>query len=171
MEELVLRVVQDLKTGLTCPNCKIEVGRLPTISANGPLIYQVWTNLLSNALKYSSSKPAPHVVVTAQSGISEVCFEVVDNGIGFNLAESDKLFSDYGRLKNADGIDGCGLGLSVVKRIVESHGGRVWALGELGLGSTFGFSLPVKSVAVDFPHHPENIAHEAIEHQSKNSRG
>jgi len=115
---------------------------LPSIMADKPLITQVMVNLLSNAIKYSAKTGKPVVEVGALEGDQHTTIYVKDNGVGFDMAHYDKLFAVFQRLHNSSEFEGTGVGLAIVKRIIDKHNGRVWAESEPGKGSTFYFSLP-----------------------------
>lgn len=121
---------------------RVRIGELPPVRAHHGTFQQVWANLLSNALKYSAGAGDPTVHVAARDDGHEVVFSVSDNGIGFDPADAKNLFGLFQRLPGASGFPGTGIGLTVVRRIVERHGGRVWATGERSRGATFCFSLP-----------------------------
>lgn len=140
---LVEQVVQEL-----LPNggpARVEIGELPPVQVHPCTFRQVWTNLVSNALKYSSGAAEPSVRVSATARDDDIVFGVSDNGIGFDPAEAQQLFAPFRRLAGASGFPGTGIGLTVVRRIVERHGGRVWASGAPGQGASFFFSLPRRS--------------------------
>ncbi|HVZ20829.1 MAG TPA: ATP-binding protein [Vicinamibacterales bacterium] len=120
-----------------------HVGRLGECMADRALLRQVFLNLLSNALKYSSSRAETEITVTTEID-AEGAFVVAvrDNGVGFDPAYRDRLFGVFQRLHRPDEFPGTGIGLANVKRIVQRHGGRVWADSEPGTGATFWFSLP-----------------------------
>jgi len=137
---VVEHVVQELLS--EAARERVQIGELPPVHAHHCTIQQVWTNLLSNAVKYSAGAADPTVRVAAQDLEHEVVFSVSDHGIGFDPADAKNLFGLFQRLPGAGGFPGTGIGLTVVRRIVERHGGRVWATGERGRGATFCFSLP-----------------------------
>jgi light-regulated signal transduction histidine kinase (bacteriophytochrome) len=116
---------------------------IPSVHADSVLIRQVWTNLLSNAVKYSSSSASPAIHIGASSDGRFITYFVKDNGAGFNQSNVDKLFGIFQRLHTAAQFPGIGIGLSIVKRIIERHNGRVWAEGKEREGATFYFSLPI----------------------------
>lgn len=124
------------------PAGRVQIGELPAVHVHHCTFQQVWTNLLSNALKYSTGAADPTVRVAAEDCGDEYVFSVSDRGIGFDPAQAGNLFGLFQRLPGASGFPGTGIGLTVVRRIVERHGGRVWATGRPGHGATFSFSLP-----------------------------
>ena len=106
------------------------------------MIKQVLVNLLSNAVKFSASKDVAVIEVGFREADNENIYYVKDNGVGFDPLDSDKVFSPFHRLPGSREIEGSGVGLSIVERIVSRHGGRVWAEGRINEGAVFYFSLP-----------------------------
>jgi PAS domain S-box-containing protein len=118
------------------------VGALAPATGDPTLLRQVWANLLSNALKFTVGEPRPTITVDCRSGDGETAYSVSDNGQGFDMEHAGKLFQVFERLHGSE-YEGSGVGLAIVRRAVEAHGGRVWAEGVPGEGATFSFSLPV----------------------------
>ena len=124
------------------PRPDVRIGALPKALADRSLLEQVWANLLSNALKYSSKRAAPVIEIAAISEERDHVYFVRDNGAGFDPRYKAKLFGVFQRLHDAGEFPGTGVGLALVHRIVARHGGRVWADGEPDKGATFYFTLP-----------------------------
>jgi signal transduction histidine kinase len=120
---------------------RFETDALPAIHADPTLTGVVITNLISNAVKYTAPRAQAVIAVTAKREGDRVIVDVCDNGVGFDMKYADKLFGVFQRL-HGDEFPGTGIGLANVKRIVERHGGRVWAEGTLDAGATFHVSLP-----------------------------
>lgn len=151
VHRLVSEMLQELPRS---PATHVEVGALPRVRADQATFRQVWHNLLTNAIKYSAGQAHPCVRVSCEIGEQDVVFCVADNGAGFDPAWSARLFTPFGRLHKAEEFEGTGVGLAVVRRIVERHGGRVWAQGRPGEGASFYFSLPRDRLVVDTPDMP-----------------
>jgi two-component system, sensor histidine kinase and response regulator len=139
-------VAQNIIDGMTHEraNRKIEfvVADFPTWQVDAGLMQQVFVNLISNAIKFTRERENARIEIGYRmDGNSLVCF-VKDNGVGFNMKYMNKLFGVFQRLHSADQFEGTGVGLSIVRRIVERHGGKVWVDGEQDQGATFFFSLP-----------------------------
>lgn len=126
------------------PGIKLQLILHPLDTAYGDsgLLHQVWCNLISNAVKYSSRSEAPVVEVGMAPSKYGLAYFVRDNGVGFDMRYADNLFKVFRRLDNADQFEGTGIGLANVHRIIMRHGGKVWAESKLGEGATFYFFLP-----------------------------
>jgi light-regulated signal transduction histidine kinase (bacteriophytochrome) len=124
------------------PALQLTIGDVPAVSGDPELLRLVWVNLLSNALKYSSKQAQPRIEVGTQTADDgRVTFFVRDNGAGFDMRYGAKLFKVFQRLHRRDEFEGVGIGLATVRRVVERHGGRVWAESKVGEGATFYFSI------------------------------
>jgi PAS domain S-box-containing protein len=142
MNGLVAACVAELTAGLDPSRLEIEVGALPDAFGDAAMLRQVWTNLLSNALKFTSQRPRARVLVRGGSVNGERVYSVEDNGVGFDKRYAGKLFGVFQRLHNQREFPGTGVGLALVQRVVERHGGRIWADSRPGEGATFSFALP-----------------------------
>lgn len=142
MNEIVKSVLDEIKL-LYAVNGRysIRMDNLPTAQCDGGLIKQVWSNLISNAIKYSGKKEKPEVQISVQGSEGQAIFVIKDNGIGFDTRDSDKLFKVFNRMESAKKFEGTGVGLAIVKRIIDRHGGRIWFESQLGEGTTFFFTL------------------------------
>jgi PAS domain S-box-containing protein len=119
---------------------------LPAAYVDPSLFRQVWINLLSNALKYSSTRESPQIeagFLTVENAHDHLTFFVKDNGVGFDMRYYDKLFGVFQRLHRVDEFSGTGVGLAIVHRLITRHGGKVWAEAEVDKGATFFFSVPM----------------------------
>ena len=139
MDRLAVSVTEALAPAH--PEAVIELGRLPAVLGDATLLRQVLANLTDNALKYSSHRADPRVVL----GFDPVqqAFYLRDNGMGFDMARAGKLFGLFQRMHAGSQVPGTGVGLAIVARIVERHGGRIWAEAAPGRGATFWWTLPL----------------------------
>ncbi len=123
-------------------NIRFNKMKLPMGFGDEHLITQVVTNLLSNAIKFSNKKENPEIIIEGVSKTNENIYSITDNGEGFDMRYYNKLFGVFQRLHRQDEFEGTGVGLAIVSRIVQRHGGKVWAESEIGKRTTFYFSLP-----------------------------
>jgi signal transduction histidine kinase len=148
MAELARGVAGELQAQVEPPRPppQVQIDALPPALADTALLRQALVNLLSNAFKFTRQVDAAriHVGHEAQGNGTRAYF-VRDNGEGFDMAQAGKLFQAFNRLHRSDVFEGTGVGLSIVQRIVQRHGGRVWAEGEPGRGATFYFTLDAAS--------------------------
>lgn len=142
MGNLVSTVLDELKPLLEGRMINFDIKALPPSYGDIGLIKQVFTNLLSNAIKFTNTKEIAIVEISYRVEENENIYYVKDNGIGFDSQHTDKLFAPFNRLPEAKKFDGTGIGLSIVERIINRHGGRVWAEGKINDGAIFYFSLP-----------------------------
>lgn len=121
---------------------------LPMVQGDPLLLREVWTNLLGNALKYSRPRAAARIEVgwSVDPAVGYI-FSITDNGVGFDTQYAQKLFGVFQRLHRASEFEGTGIGLALVRRILERHGGSIWADSRLGEGSVFSFSLPFEGAS------------------------
>ncbi|MBX2975077.1 MAG: PAS domain S-box protein [Ignavibacteriaceae bacterium] len=143
LNELIEKVLADMKPELQNPNVKIEVEKLPNIFADYKMIKTVFYNLIENGVKFSSKQENPIVKVgSIQNDEREIVICVEDNGVGFDSKNSDKLFGVFKRLHNENDFSGIGIGLANVKRIISRHGGKVWAESIPNQKTVFYISFP-----------------------------
>jgi PAS domain S-box-containing protein len=145
LNNVVSSAIAQLRLTISEAGATIACDRLPSVSANENGILRVFQNLIGNAIKYRSSEE-PHIHISARSEEDQWILSVRDNGIGFDMAYADRIFESFQRLHSRADVPGSGIGLAIVKRIIERNGGRVWAESEPGEGSTFFFTLPTNTV-------------------------
>ncbi len=151
---LVERVVAELRIAHRDMRATIVIEALPDCFGDERLLQQVWTNLLENAVKYSSLVAAPHIDIHGETVGEEHIFSVQDNGVGFDMRYYDKLFAVFQRLHTEQEYPGTGVGLAIVQRVVQRHEGRVWAESQPGRGASFHFALPVRARTLAAATHP-----------------
>ncbi|MBE7552050.1 MAG: PAS domain S-box protein [Anaerolineales bacterium] len=144
MTGLVTMVFQELTTPEDQVRLDFQLAPLPPALGDPTLIRQVWTNLLANAIKFSTKRERAIIEVNSRQEGGETVYYVRDNGAGFDMQYAGKLFGVFQRLHNEREFAGTGVGLAIVQRIIHRHGGRVWAESELDHGATFTFTLPRK---------------------------
>ena len=142
MKSLAYSVFGELTTESARERIDFSFGKLPMANGDPALLHQVWVNLLSNAIKFSSKRERAAIEVGSKRSENESVYFVRDNGAGFDIQYVDKMFGVFQRLHSEDEFEGTGVGLAIVQRIVQRHGGRVWAEGEVDKGATLYFSLP-----------------------------
>lgn len=118
-----------------------HLGPLPPVLGDGRMLYQIWTNLIANAIKFSSRRDRAEIRVEAAEQYGEIVYSIYDNGAGFDMRYADKIFAVFQRLHTEREFPGTGVGLAIVQRIVTRHGGRVWAEGAVEQGAVFRFTL------------------------------
>lgn len=141
MNDIVRGVLNEVAAYKPIEHFDIQVADLPRVEGDGNMIKQVWVNFISNAIKYSQKSEKPSIEIGAKQEKGSVTFYVKDNGAGFDMKNYDKLFGVFQRLHSAKDFEGTGVGLAIVKRIVERHGGKVWAESNPMDGATFYFSI------------------------------
>jgi light-regulated signal transduction histidine kinase (bacteriophytochrome) len=139
-EAVVNSVVEMMRATIRKANARVEVSALPAVLADEGQLRQLFQNLIGNALKFRAEADPVIGIRAARSG-DRWLFCVEDNGIGIDMQYADRIFQMFQRLHERGKYDGSGIGLSIVKRIVERHGGTIWLESKLGLGTSFFFSL------------------------------
>ena len=142
MGKLVRNVAGELQGTLEDRTVHWDFKPLPAARADLALIRQVWVNLLGNALKFTRPREAAIIEVGCRSEADEEVYYIKDNGVGFDMQYAAKLFGVFQRLHRYEEFEGTGVGLALVERIVQHHGGHVWAESQVNAGATFFFSLP-----------------------------
>jgi signal transduction histidine kinase len=139
---LVRQVLEDLEAEREGRQVEIVMTTLNASEGDPVLLKQVWANLLANALKFTRDRESARIEIGSNGAGSETVYSVRDNGVGFDMRYADKLFGVFQRLHRSEEYEGTGVGLAIVQRIVQRHGGRVWAESEEGKGATFYFAIP-----------------------------
>jgi signal transduction histidine kinase len=141
-DDIVRVVMWDLLKGQSDRQVETLVQEMPSCSADPVLLKQVYMNLLSNAIKFSSPREIAKIEVGCLPQNGQKVYFVKDNGVGFDMRFAGKLFEVFQRLHKPEEFEGTGVGLAIVQRIIERHGGRIWAEAELDRGAVFYFTLP-----------------------------
>ncbi len=144
MNEMVKEVYSQMSNDLKGRIVNLETISLPEVYGDPAMIREVMVNLLSNAFKFTRTRKVSTVKVEGKIEGDEIIVQVHDNGVGYDMAYGDKLFCVFQRLHSVIEFEGTGIGLALVQRIIQRHGGRVWAEGKVGEGAVFSFSLPIK---------------------------
>jgi len=142
MGDLAQGVFEELKAINPGRKLNLVISNPPKGMGDPSMIRQVFVNLLSNAIKFTRKREAALIEIGGTINDKEATFFVKDNGVGFDMADAEKLFGVFQRLHSADEYEGTGVGLAIVQRIITRHGGRVWAEGKLDEGAVFYFTLP-----------------------------
>jgi PAS domain S-box-containing protein len=142
IEHVVRNILDELMGVYPGRKIDLQIAKLPPAYCDESMIRQVFTNLLSNAFKFTKYRDVARIEIGGSSEGSEHVYRVRDNGVGFDQNDADKLFGVFQRLHDSDRFEGTGIGLAIVKRIIDFHKGHVWAEGKPDAGATFYFTLP-----------------------------
>lgn len=142
MDELAKNVFEEVQAANKEREVKVKIRKLPPAFGDRTMLRQVLYNLISNSFKFTRPQSDPAIEIGYQEGGSQNTYFIRDNGVGFDMQYTSKLFGVFQRLHSVDDFEGAGVGLALVQRIVHRHGGRVWAEGKVNEGATFYFSLP-----------------------------
>ncbi len=144
MDTLARTVFEELEAAASERTIQFTIKPLPLAHGDHTVIRQVFVNLLSNAIKFTRHREAAIIEVGSRVEENENIYYIKDNGVGFDMQYAGKLFGVFQRLHSEAEFEGTGVGLAIVKRIIQRHGGRVWAEGKVNEGATFYFTLPRK---------------------------
>ncbi|KAB2845203.1 MAG: PAS domain S-box protein [Burkholderiales bacterium] len=148
MDDLVKQVIEDLREQY--PHASILLAPLPGAQGDPAMLKQVWSNLIGNALKFSALRDLPRVEIGCRCD-EDCVYYVADNGVGFDMAHAERLFGMFQRLHAGEQFRGTGVGLAIVRRLIERMGGQIWAQSHPGSGATFLFTL---GHSAESPEHP-----------------
>ncbi|MEJ2884725.1 ATP-binding protein [Pedobacter sp. GR22-6] len=137
METLIKDIATEVSAAQKASHVQIQVGDCPDIDGDFTLITQVFTNIISNAVKYCAKSVNPKVSIEGVAEADEIIYKITDNGIGIDIKYYDRVFELFKRMENVKDFDGTGVGLAIVKRIIERHNGRIWFESELNVGTVF----------------------------------
>jgi PAS domain S-box-containing protein len=141
LHALVNEVVQEIQEELNERRIRWEIDKLPEVLGDKSLLRLAIVNLLSNAVKFTSTRPQAEIKIGCTDEDEKFTCSISDNGVGFDMKYTERLFGVFQRLHTQDEFEGTGIGLANVQRIIARHGGKVWAEGAVGQGATFFFTL------------------------------
>jgi light-regulated signal transduction histidine kinase (bacteriophytochrome) len=145
MQHMVENICREFQIGDVDGRITFEINELLSVKGDSLVLKQAWTNIISNAIKYSRLKENAIIEIGSSEKGREIIYYVKDNGAGFDMRFANKLFGVFQRLHSEEQFEGTGVGLAIVHRIISKHGGKVWAEGKVNEGATFYFSLPKHS--------------------------
>jgi signal transduction histidine kinase len=145
--QVIREIIEELKLKWQpCPVSFTVQEDLPEILFHPGSFRQIFSNLIDNAIKYSRDAPAPHIAIKYKLEPEGVVFSVTDNGPGIDPALHEKIFDIFERGERSEEVEGTGIGLAIIKRIVETHHGHIWVESEKGQGAAFYIRLPVRTL-------------------------
>ncbi len=148
IEELAKNIFKEQMQSLPDRRVTLKIDPMPPAKADESMIRQVFINLISNAIKFTGDRETGVLEIKGVSGDNETVYNVKDNGIGFDMKYADKIFKVFHRLHNTNDFEGTGVGLALVERIINRHGGHVWAEGSVNKGTIISFSLPSETPSI-----------------------
>jgi light-regulated signal transduction histidine kinase (bacteriophytochrome) len=144
LQPLLREVIRELETDDAARSIDWRIGELPAVEGDASMLRIVMVNLIANAWKFTRPRRRARIEIDSLPDRDrDTVIYVRDNGVGFDMAHADKLFGVFQRLHRTDEFEGTGIGLATVRRIIDKHGGRVWAEGKPNQGATFYFALPL----------------------------
>lgn len=152
LNQVIDEIIRDLDLHIKDKNATIEMEKLPVLQGNRIRLRQLFTNLISNALKYSKEGVPPRIEITSETDNDRAYIKVKDNGIGFEEEFNEKIFGLFERLHSRDEFPGTGIGLSICRKITELHHGTITAVSSPGEYSEFKVTLPLREVQEDDDH-------------------
>lgn len=142
--KVIEQVYVNLITAIEENNAEITYDSLPSLITDEQLMVQLFQNLIGNAIKYRSQK-TPKIHISANKEGNKYIFTIQDNGIGISPEHMERIFTIFKRLHTHEEYEGTGIGLAIAQKIVNQQGGEIWVKSELGKGSIFYFTIPIKS--------------------------
>lgn len=149
LETLIKDIIAGMSQELENRNVVFNYDRLPEIHGDPSMLRQVFANLIGNAVKYTRTRERAEIRINCSETPDEFTISVSDNGVGFDMEYSQKLFGVFQRLHRAEEFEGTGIGLANVRRIIQRHGGRTWAEGKVDEGATIYFTLPKRKESIE----------------------
>ena len=142
MNQVIEDALTQIKDSFADRKIKWDISHLPVVEGDYSLLRQAFVNLLDNAVKYSRTREVAVIKIGYTEEKRDFIFFIKDNGVGFDMKYADKLFGVFQRLHSSSQFEGTGIGLANVHRIIQRHGGRIWAEAETDKGAVFYFSIP-----------------------------
>jgi len=145
MQTMVNSIYHEITSAEQRKLIDLKIGNVEKCYGDPSLMRQVWSNLLSNAVKFTTKQEHPQISVASKKMTDKIIYYVHDNGAGFDKKYSEKLFKVFQRLHGSNEFEGTGVGLAIVQRIIQKHGGLVGADSNEETGTEFWFSIPVEN--------------------------